>query len=255
MPLFVRRSKPLRLSAAGRRMLAAAERILPEIRALQTEFAGVQEGRVGRLHIATECHACLTWLLPVMDLFRRAWPDVEIDVRVRSGLDAQSVLEREAADLVIASDPGAGAGMRVLPLFDYSPLCLMSAGHRLTARDHVVPEDFADEFLIAYPSARDRLDVFASFLTPAGVEPADLGQVELTEVIAMQVAAGRGVAVLPDWAARAAALMSGLVTRRLGPEGLTRRIHAAVRSDEAELPYMAHMLRLARQEAVRLQGR
>ena len=36
--LFVRRSKPMRLSAAGLRMLKLAERILPEIAALEEEF-------------------------------------------------------------------------------------------------------------------------------------------------------------------------------------------------------------------------
>ena len=38
MELFVRRSKPLKLSAAGVRMLRAAERILPEIVALSKKY-------------------------------------------------------------------------------------------------------------------------------------------------------------------------------------------------------------------------
>ncbi|MGR3582761.1 MAG: LysR family transcriptional regulator, partial [Pseudooceanicola nanhaiensis] len=56
--LFVRRSKPLRLSAAGERFLRAAERVLPEIDALAAEFETLREGSAGRLHIAIECHAC-----------------------------------------------------------------------------------------------------------------------------------------------------------------------------------------------------
>ncbi len=36
--LFVRRSKPMRLSAAGMRLLRLADRILPEIDALQDEY-------------------------------------------------------------------------------------------------------------------------------------------------------------------------------------------------------------------------
>ena len=56
--LFVRRSKPLKLSAAGLRLLRAAERILPEIDALQAEFSGLRAGHSGRMHIAIECHAC-----------------------------------------------------------------------------------------------------------------------------------------------------------------------------------------------------
>src|SRR5210317_1955522 len=39
--LFIRRSKPLRLSAAGMKMLAAAEAILPQVAALEAEFDGL----------------------------------------------------------------------------------------------------------------------------------------------------------------------------------------------------------------------
>jgi len=56
--LFVCRSKPLKLSAAGQHLLRAAERILLEITALETEFEGLRAGKSGRLHIAIECHAC-----------------------------------------------------------------------------------------------------------------------------------------------------------------------------------------------------
>ena len=51
--LFVRRSKPLKLSAAGQRMLRLAERILPEIDALEEEFRGLRSGKteIGRAHV------------------------------------------------------------------------------------------------------------------------------------------------------------------------------------------------------------
>ena len=45
--LFARRSRPLKLSAAGVRLLRAAERILPEIAALAEEFVALRSGRSG----------------------------------------------------------------------------------------------------------------------------------------------------------------------------------------------------------------
>ena len=38
-------------------------------------------GKTGRLHIAIECHACFDWLFPVLELFRHAWPEVDVDIR------------------------------------------------------------------------------------------------------------------------------------------------------------------------------
>ncbi|MDB4246037.1 LysR family transcriptional regulator, partial [bacterium] len=35
--------------------------------------------------------------------------------------------------------------------------------------------------------------------------------------------------------------------------GITRRLYAATRADDTSLPFMAHLIRLARQEAVKLQ--
>ncbi|MCA8884325.1 MAG: LysR family transcriptional regulator, partial [Rhodobacteraceae bacterium] len=56
--LFLRRAKPMRLSPSGQKLLRLAERVLPEIEAVEEELRGDEEGRSGRLHIAIECHAC-----------------------------------------------------------------------------------------------------------------------------------------------------------------------------------------------------
>ena len=71
MELFIRKSKPIRLSAAGQRLLIFANKILPEIDALQSEFEDLRAGKTGRLHIAIECHACFEWLFPVLEKFRQ----------------------------------------------------------------------------------------------------------------------------------------------------------------------------------------
>ncbi len=251
--LFVRRSKPMRLSAAGLRMLKLAERILPEIDALEEEFRGLRSGKSGRLHIAIECHACFDWLFPVLEQFRRAWPEVDVDIRAGLAFEALPALNREEVDLVISSDPVRMEGVTFSPLFDYHPVFVASAQNPLAAKDMIVAEDFRDQVLIAYPVARDRLDVFTEVLGPARVEPRGVRQVELTAVILMLVAANRGVAVLPDWVLRDVRSNADFVTRPLGPGTITKRLYAATRSEDVGKPYMAHVLRLGRSEPVKLQ--
>jgi LysR family transcriptional regulator for metE and metH len=251
--LFVRRSKPLRLSAAGLRMLAAAEEILPRVAALEEEFSGLRQGRSGRLHIAIECHACFEWLFPVLEQFRKAWPEVDVDIRPGLAFDALPALRREEVDLVVSSDPADLPGIDFTPLFDYEPVFVASAQHPLAARPFVVAEDFRGQTLITYPVDRARLDVFSQLLTPAKVEPAAIRQVELTAVILLLVASNRGVAVLPDWVVRQVRYSSDYVTRPLTAAGITRRLFAATRAEDTARPFMAHLIRLARQEAVKLQ--
>ncbi len=251
--LFVRRSKPLKLSAAGQRLLRLAERILPEIEALEAEFNGLREGSAGRMHIAIECHACFEWLFPVLDKFRKTWGDVDVDIRPGLAFDALPALRKEEVDLVVSSDPEELPGISFKPLFDYEPVFVASSQHPLARRDFVVAEDFRSETLITYPVERNRLDVFTELLIPAKVEPAALRQVELTAVILMLVASNRGVAVLPDWVVREVRTSSDYVTRKVTEQGLTKRLYAAIRDEDADKPYVAQLIRLAREIPVRLQ--
>lgn len=251
--LFVRRSKPMRLSAAGLRMLRLAERILPEIDALADEFRALRAGKVGRLHIAMECHACFEWLFPVLEQFRHSWPDIDVDIRAGLAFEALAALNREEVDLVISSDPVKMEGVTFNPLFDYHPVFVAAAQNPLAGKPYISADDFRDQMLITYPVSRDRLDVFSEVLTPARVEPRATRAVELTAVILMLVAANRGVAVLPDWVLRDIKSNADYVTRPLGPGVITKRVYAATRTEDATTPFMAHFLKLGRSEPVKLQ--
>jgi LysR family transcriptional regulator for metE and metH len=250
--LFARRTKPLRLSAAGERMLAAAEKILPQVVALEADFAGLVAGKSGRMHIAIECHACFEWLFPVLEQFRKAWPDVDVDIRPGLAFDALPALRREDVDLVISSDPEQVDGTDFSPLFDYEPVFVAAANHPLARRDFIEAADFRDQTLITYPVDRVRLDVFSQLLIPVKVEPADVRQIELTAVILMLVASNRGVAVLPDWVVNQIKYSADYVTRPLTKGGMTRRLFAATRTEDTAQPFVSHLIRLARQEAVRM---
>ncbi len=253
MELFVRRSKPMTLSAAGIRMLRAAERILPEIDAMEEEFRSLRSGKTGRLHIAIQCHACFDWLFPVLEQFRHAWPEVDVDIRAGLAFDSFPALAREEVDLVISSNPEPLAGIVANPLFDYAPTFVASSQNPLAAKAMIEATDLRDQVLITYPVGRDKLDVFTDLLTPAKVEPRGQRQVELTAVILMLVGSNRGVAVLPDWVIRDVKSNADYVTRPLAPGNLTRRLFACTREDDAARPYMAHFLKLGRSEPVKLQ--
>ncbi len=251
--LFVRRSKPMKLSAAGLRLLRLAEQILPQVQAMQDEFSGLRDGSTGRMHIAIECHACFEWLFPVLERFRKDWPDVDVDIRPGLAFEALPALLKEEVDLVVSSDPEELAGVEFLELFDYAPVFVASKDNPLAAKPYIEAEDFRDQTLITYPVERSRLDVFSQLLLPAKVEPASVRQAELTAVILLLVASNRGVAVLPDWVVREVKYSSDYVTRPLTSKGLTRRLYAAVRSDERGKPYMERLITLARTEARKLQ--
>ncbi|GEO80706.1 LysR family transcriptional regulator [Pararhodospirillum oryzae] len=248
LAVFQRGSKPLRLSPAGGRLLAFARRIVPEFQAVEEELARLAAGRSGRLFLAIECHACFDWLLPVLQAHRARWPDVDVDVRFGGGFsfDALEALQRADVDLVVTSDPEPRAGVTYEPLFDYEALLVMAPTHPLAAASFIAPQDLAGETLLTYPVDRSRLDGFAHFLRPAGVEPRAVRAVDLTAVLLLLVASGRGVAVLPDWVVRADQTRGALACRPLGPTGVRRVLFAALRAETKRAPYLDTFLALAR---------
>ena len=250
MELFLRRSKPLKLSKAGHKLLELAEKILPQVLALEEDFAGLISGLGGRLHIAIECHACFEWLFPVLESFRKNWPDIDLDIKPGLSFDALPALQREEVDIVISSDPEELAGVVFKPLFEYTPTFVCATNHPYAQKEYIDAEDFRDQTLITYPVDKNRLDIFSQLLTPAHIEPSAIRQAELTAVIILLVASGRGVSVLPDWVVSDQKYKHNFVTKPITKDGLSRKLYAAVRQSEAETPFMKDFIHLTTKQRI-----
>ena len=245
--LFLRKSRPVRFTPAGRRLLQLADRVLPELQAAERDLARLGDGRAGRLFMAIECHSCFDWLLPAIERFRDDWPEVELDLTGAFGFAPLPALVRGDLDLVITSDPLELPRVRYVPLFRYEAVLVVAPDHPLARREFVLPEDLAEEVLITYPVERDRLDVLTRFLDPAGVAPSRIRQAELTPMMVQLVASGRGVACLPNWAVAEHTARRFVATVSLGSGGLWPTLHAALRDEQAEAPYVQAFLEAARQ--------
>lgn len=244
--LFVRKTRPVQFTSAGLRLLRLADNLLPQVRQAERDLQRLAGGQAGRLHMAIECHSCFQWLMPTIDQFRNAWPDVEVDFASGHFFAPLPALARGELDLVITSDPQEISGLSYVPLFTYEALLAISNQHPLGSRSVIEPADLAGETLICYPVERDRLDIFTRFLGPAGVEPAGVRNAELTIMMMQLVASGRGVCCLPNWAITEYLQRGYVSARRLGRDGLFGTLFAAVREDMLEMSYMQDFLLTAK---------
>ena len=204
-------------------------------------------GQTGRLHIAIECPSCFQWLMPALDAFREHWPEVELDLSAAFSFAPLPALVRGDLDMVITSDPQENEAVKYLPLFRYELVLAVSRQSPLAASKWIEPDDIADQTLITYPVERERLDVFTAFLNPANAEPAAIRTAELTPMTAQLVAAGRGVAALPNWALTEYTEHDLLKTVRLGEKGVWRTLYAAVRVEDHHTPYMQEFWETAKE--------
>ncbi len=244
--VVIRKSRPLVFTPAGKRLLALADMVLPQVQAAERDLARLGGGETGRLFIVIECHSCFEWLLPAMDVYREEWPDVEMDLTLGFSFEPLPALQRGDVDLVISSDPKPLGGIVYHPLFAFEVLLAMAADHPLTVKETLVPADLADQVLITYPVERQRLDVFTKILDPAGVQPAGHRTCELTAMMLQLVASRRGVCVLPNWALVEALKRDYVAARPFGPEPVIGTLYAAVREAEQDLAYLRQFMETAR---------
>jgi LysR family transcriptional regulator for metE and metH len=248
--LFERKSSPVSFTAPGQRLLKLADAVLPQAEEAERDVARLVIGAAGALRIAVECHTCFDWLMPAMDAFRARWPEVELDIVSGFHADPVGLLHQDRAELAIVSELADDeAGVRFLPLFAFEIVALLPQGHALLAQPFLDAAHFADEALITYPVPDEMLDLVRRVLAPAGVSP-PRRTTELTVAMLQLVASGRGLAALPLWAVKNYLDRGYVARQRIGAEGLTGRLYAAVSERLQQRPYLAEFVRLMRETSL-----
>ncbi|WP_288775713.1 LysR family transcriptional regulator [uncultured Psychrobacter sp.] len=213
--LVNRRTRPLTFTPAGNVVLKLADSILPQVIRTKNNLKRLAHGQAGRLRLASECHSCFDWLMPILNQFRREWSDVELDFATGFEPEPHHLLSEGDIDLLITTSDLDLEGICYQPLFTYESRLVLSPTHPLASKESIVPTDLVDQTLIAYPVEAKRLDVIAKFMAPANVNFAKIRTTELTAMLIQLVASERGVAALPDWVAAEYEKKGWVVTRPL----------------------------------------
>ena len=244
--IWVRDGRRLHLTQAGRYLHSFAVRILPQLLLAEGHLNQFSAGLRGTLHVGMECHPCYQWFLTVTNSYLKAYPDVDIDVIQKFQFGGLGALLNHEIDILVTPDPVFKSGLQFVPVFDYEQVLVVSDQHPLAVKDWVTPDDLRDEVLISYPVASERLDIYRSFLTPAGLLPARHKRIETTDMILQMVSCGRGVTALPRWLAESHAASLNLSVLRLGQSGITKQIHLGMRQEDAPVDYIVGLVSLAR---------
>lgn len=245
--IWLREGRSLRLTQAGQYLLALAGRVLPQLSLAEERLRQFAQGERGTLRIGMECHPCYQWLLKVVSPYLAAWPDVDVDVKQKFQFGGMGALYGYEIDLLVTPDPVFKPGLHFEPVFDYEQVLVVARGHALADAPCVNPRQLAQEVLITYPVATDRLDIYTQFLLPAGVLPKRHKTIETTDIMLQMVASGRGVAALPRWLVQEYASKMDVVPVRLGPHGIAKHIYLGVREGDTAIDYLQAFIAQARQ--------
>jgi len=150
-PLFVRTTRSVTLTEAGRALLAEAERILAQVRAAHEAVAAVQGVLRGTLSLGTEQCIAGVDVAKLLAGFRRRHPDVEIRLRqAGSGALAEEVAAGRL-DLAFAVRTREDTDqLRSVPLTSEPMTVLCHPSHRLATAGAVTPEELGGEAFVDF---------------------------------------------------------------------------------------------------------
>ncbi|WP_309383602.1 LysR family transcriptional regulator [Cerasicoccus frondis] len=244
--VWYREGRSLRPTQAGEYLIAAANRIIPQLEHAEERLKQFAQGERGTLRIGIECHPCYRWLLKVAAPYLAAWPSVDLDVKQKFQFGGIGALFGHEIDMLVTPDPLYKASLSFEPVFDYEQVLVVGPEHPLRKAKHVKPKQLTGEVLITYPVDIDRLDVFTRFLTPAGISPKMHKKIETTDIMLQMVESGRGVAALPRWLVEEYADRFSVFPVRLGAKGVDKKLYLGIRETDADIDYIHAFLELAR---------
>jgi LysR family transcriptional regulator for metE and metH len=250
MQLFLRLGKRMVLTPAGERVLGAARRILEDIGRTEDDLRLMSQNGKGVLRLCTQCNTGYHWLPPLLQSFHRKYPGVDVQIMVNATNRPVEALLEGQIDLAVVTSEVDDKRLVSTPLFEDELVAVVAPSHPFARRSYVEADDFADEHLIIYTADRSDSYTFRRILSPAGVEPARVSQVPLTEAILELVKAGLGISVMARWAIEPAIKTSAVCAVRISRRGVFRPWSAVTLRDRVEPKWQKEFVALLSKQAL-----
>jgi len=236
--LFLRVGKRMVVTAAGERVLATARRVLEDIKTAEEDVRRLGARHAGVLRVCAQCNTGYHWLPPLVEVFRRRFPAVDVALAVECTLRPLDALLEGKLEVAIVTQAVRHDQVRVRPLFEDEHAAIVAPDHPFAKQAFVRPEDFASERLLLYSSSPDDSFTIQRVLRPAGVTPERVSFVMLTEAILEMVKAGLGVSVMQTWAIEPALRAGDVRAIPITAGGIRRQWSAATLAAAGRVPHV-----------------
>jgi LysR family cyn operon transcriptional activator len=224
-PLFVRSTRGVKLSQAGKLALEHAERILDEAQAMQEHVAGREHSPAGRVRAAAATQAFVHLFAALFEAFMRAHPAVELSFRTTVSTDqtVNNILTGNA-DVGFASMPVYSPSLQVTELFEDELVLVVGRSHQLAAKEVATVEEIERERLIMFERGASIRRATEDFFKRVGISPQLALESNDTYFIKLMVEHVMGISLLPSWAVRDEVMTGKLAQLRIADHHLRRSI-------------------------------
>ena len=251
--LWEKEGRLLRLTQAGELLLQVAQQVLPILKQAEETLKAYGEGRQGILRIGVECYPCSRWLNSVVGEFLLQLPEVEIDIVNKFQFSGLEGLLNHHIDILVTPDLEKNAKIHYEAIAEYDLVLLVAKGHRLSNAKVIQAEQLSQETLLSFHIPIERMDIMSQFLSPAGIRPNKIKEIESIDLMIQLVSLGRGVCVLPEWLAtyycKKLTGVTALKTIKLGKKGIHKKLYLAMHHKDQEIPYIKKFISTGKEVA------
>ena len=202
--LFEARGRGVRLTRAGEIVLEYARRFAGLEAELGRELVDLEGLARGSIAMGT-IDAASSYVMPrVFSRFRERYPAIDIAVEITSTVPLLKALRQGRLDFVIGTLPiDRGKDLEVHPIYRERLLLIAPPSHRLARKRSCEPSELAGEPFISFHEGSITRRLIERSLARRGVVPRVTIATDSPEAIRNLVAAGLGLAVLPEPVVRA----------------------------------------------------
>jgi len=231
--LFVRSTRSVALTAAGRAFLIEARSLLERAERATQAARRIAAGDIGSVTLGFVANAVYSLLPPVVADLRRRQPDIDLALHEMTSSEQQDALLARRIDLGIVRGALPRPGVRSERLLREPFLLAVHRNHPLADHPDLRVEDLdgLDFLLYAHSAWQPFNELISGLFRSARVQPNSVQMLGSTLTILSLVNADLGVALVPHSAS--AIRYDGVVFRAITlPHGVDSELHLISREDD-----------------------
>lgn len=196
--LFDRIGHNITLTEAGQTLLPRAKRILSEVEDSRQTVINLSGKITGKLPIGTSHHIGLHRLPPVLSLYARQHPQVQLDIHFEDSEEVCTHVEHGKLELGIVTLPvNPGPSLKTTPIWNDPLRIVVSREHPLFWKKTHDLAKLAEHNAILPPTGTFTREILEQVFQPLGIQLKVGLSTHYLETIKMMVSIGLGWSILP----------------------------------------------------------
>ncbi|MBY9077728.1 LysR family transcriptional regulator [Paenibacillus sp. HN-1] len=196
--LFYREGKSIKLTDAGEILLAKAQNIVESFHSLSSELDSLRNLKKGHIRIGLPPMVGANFFPAVIGQFHRKYPKVTIRLYEDGAKKVENDVENGILDIGMSVLPVDETKFHVFTFAEERLELLVPAGHRLVGRKAVSLAELKEEEFVLFQEDFALHDRVIDACVRAGFQPRVVYESTQWDLIAQMVAAGLGIALLPQ---------------------------------------------------------